>query len=33
MNDIFVSYSRKDTEFARKLTESFQSKDLDAWVD
>jgi len=33
MNDIFVSYSRKDTEFARKLTESFKSKDLDAWVD
>ena len=33
MNELFVSYSRKDTEFARQLTERLKAEGLDAWVD
>ncbi|MBC7878149.1 MAG: toll/interleukin-1 receptor domain-containing protein [Anaerolineales bacterium] len=33
MAKIFVSYSRKDIEFARKLTDELQKNDLDFWVD
>ena len=33
MNELFVSYSRKDTEFARKLTERLKAEGMDAWVD
>jgi len=33
MNQLFVSYSRKDTEFTRKLTERLEGDGLDAWVD
>src|SRR3990172_5512869 len=30
---VFISYSRKDTEFVRKLNESLDSSEIDAWVD
>lgn len=33
MNQLFISYSRKDTEFARKLAEKFAGQNMDAWVD
>ena len=33
MNELFVSYSRKDTDFARRLTERLKEGGLDAWVD
>lgn len=33
MNQIFISYSRKDVEFARRLTESFAAQDMESWVD
>jgi WD40 repeat protein len=33
MASLFISYSRKDIEFARKLTESFNSRNLDFWID
>jgi hypothetical protein len=33
MNQLFISYSRKDTEFARRLTESFAAQNMEAWVD
>lgn len=33
MKQLFISYSRKDIDFARRLTESFAAKDFDAWVD
>lgn len=33
MTGIFISYSRKDSQTARKLIESFESIDLDVWVD
>lgn len=33
MHQLFISYSRKDTEFARKLTEHLEAEGLDAWVD
>ncbi len=33
MKQIFISYSRKDTEFARRLTESFAAQNMEAWVD
>jgi hypothetical protein len=33
MNQLFISYSRKDTEFARRLAESFAAQSMDAWVD
>lgn len=33
MASLFISYSRKDIEFARKLTEAFTEKDLDFWID
>lgn len=33
MTGIFISYSRKDSQIARKLIESFESIDLDVWVD
>ena len=33
MAKIFVSYSRKDIEFARKLTGELEKNDLDFWVD
>ena len=33
MKQLFVSYSRKDTEFAQRLTESFAAQNMEAWVD
>lgn len=33
MAQLFISYSRKDTEFARKLTKRFEDEGFDAWVD
>ena len=33
MAKIFVSYSRKDIEFAKRLTGELQKNDLDFWVD
>lgn len=33
MNQLFISYSRKDTEFARRLTENFIAQNMEVWVD
>lgn len=33
MTQLFISYSRKDTEFAQKLTESLTAQKMDLWVD
>src|SRR5215510_4548701 len=33
MASLFISYSRKDIESARKLTQAFKSQDLDFWID
>lgn len=33
MSSLFISYSRKDIEFAHKLTESLKKEDLDFWID
>ena len=33
MASLFISYSRKDKEAARKLTEAFKGQDLDFWID
>src|SRR6185503_20783596 len=30
---LFISYSRKDIEAARKLTEAFKNEGLDFWID
>jgi hypothetical protein len=33
MANIFISYSRKDIEFAKRLTGELQKNDLDFWID
>ena len=33
MAKFFVSYSRKDIDFAKRLTADFQKSDLDFWID
>src|SRR5690349_13685097 len=33
MASLFISYSRKDIDTARKLTEEFKSQDIDFWID
>lgn len=33
MAKVFVSYSHKDIEFAKRLTAEFQKSDLDFWID
>ena len=33
MASLFISYSRRDLESARKLTESFTGQELDFWID
>ena len=33
MADIFISYSRKDKEFVRRLDESLKNRGREAWVD
>jgi hypothetical protein len=30
---VFISYSRKDTEFVRKLNDSLDASEIGAWVD
>src|SRR6266705_4317181 len=31
--EVFISYSRKDTDFVRRLAESLKSRGREAWVD
>jgi WD40 repeat protein len=33
MANVFISYSRKDKEIARRLTEALKGQDLDFWID
>lgn len=33
MSDVFISYSRSDREFVRKLFDALESKGYDAWID
>jgi WD40 repeat protein len=33
MANLFISYSRKDIDAARKLTDAFKGQDLDFWID
>ena len=33
MASLFISYSRKNIDFALRLTEAFQGQDLDFWID
>lgn len=33
MTHIFISYSRKDKEFAKRLTDELKKSDLDIWID
>lgn len=33
MSDIFISYSRKDQDFVRRMFEAFHEQGFDAWVD
>ena len=33
MTSLFISYSRKDIEIARRLSEAFKSQGLDFWID
>lgn len=33
MKQLFISYSHKDTEFVRRLTDSFAAQNIEAWVD
>ena len=33
MASLFISYSRRDVEAARKLTDAFKGQDLDYWID
>ena len=33
MAKVFVSYSRKDLEFAKRLTAELQKSGLDFWID
>ena len=33
MARVFISYSRKDIEFAKRLTAELQKSDLDFWID
>ncbi|MDD2922548.1 MAG: toll/interleukin-1 receptor domain-containing protein [Anaerolineales bacterium] len=33
MNQLFISYSRKDTDFARKLAAQLETEGLEIWVD
>src|SRR5690349_8651267 len=33
MASLFISYSRKDTESARRLTQALKSQNLDFWID
>ena len=33
MTKVFISYSRKNTEYAKKIVDALRVHDLDAWVD
>ena len=33
MSDIFISYSRKDIDFAQKIVDALTTNDLDTWID
>ena len=33
MTDVFISYSRKDGDFARRLTNALTASGRDVWVD
>lgn len=33
MTSLFISYSRKDTDCARRLTEAFKAQEFDFWID
>jgi hypothetical protein len=33
MADVFISYSRKDTDFVRRLHEALGERNRDTWVD
>ena len=33
MTDVFISYSRKDKDFVRRLYEALEAQGYDAWVD
>jgi hypothetical protein len=33
MTDVFISYSRKDTDFVRRLFDDLKTRGRDAWVD
>src|SRR4026208_2624822 len=33
LKQLFISYSRKDIEITRRITEQFEAGGLDAWVD
>ena len=33
MSHIFISYSRKDLDFAQKIVDALTANDLDPWID
>src|SRR5262245_29798299 len=33
MSQVFISYSRRDTEFVKSLAEAFKKQERDIWVD
>ena len=33
MSHIFISYSRKDIDFAQKIVDALAANDLDTWID
>ncbi|HHZ89379.1 TPA: TIR domain-containing protein [Candidatus Poribacteria bacterium] len=33
MVDVFISYSRKDIEFAQRLHHTLESRDHESWID
>lgn len=33
MTDVFISYSRKDSDFARRLTNELEKRNQDVWID
>ena len=33
MSHIFISYSRKDLDFAQKIVDALAENDLDTWID
>jgi len=33
MSDVFISYSRKDVDFVRKLFERLEKSERESWID